>query len=44
MTFLQTTLNFTAKITKKHLYFDKTPPNDPGNTKNNFSVSSALKF
>ena len=43
MIFRQTTLNFPAKITKKHLYFVKAPPNDPDNIKNDISISSGLK-
>ena len=44
MTFLQTNSNFTAKITKKHLYFVKTPPNHSDKIKNKISISSALKM
>ena len=44
MIFLQTNSNFTAKITKKHLYFVKTPSNDSDKIKNKISISSALKM
>ena len=42
MIFLQTNQNFTAKFTKKHFYFFKTPANHPDNMKNDISISSAF--
>ena len=44
MIFLQTNQNFTAKVTKKHFYFFKTPSHHPDNIKNDISISSAFTF